>query len=313
MKAAEPAGIGPQAEAALGAGIVAAASFAVLIWATTPIATRWAVAALDPLAVGILRPVLAGLVTFPLALLLRLPRPPDRAAWGLLLTASLGGAVIFPILFSLGMRHTSAAHAGLILASLPVFTGLIVALVDRRLPARRWWLGAGVALAGEALLVSLRMGDLTLAPGSLEGDLTVLVSCIASSGGYVAGGRLARRMPSLAITFWGVAIGAVVALPLLLLTDARWGAVDAGGWASILYLALGSTVLAYVAWYWALDRGGLVRIATWQFAQPIVTVLLAALLLGEPLTPPLLLAGAIILLGIRLTRGGTRRERPARA
>ena len=103
-----------------------------------------------------------------------------------------------------------------------------------------------------------------------------------------------------------------MALPLLLLTDAHWAEVGPGGWAAIFYLSLGSTVLAYIAWYWALDRGGLVRIATWQFAQPIVTVALAALLLDEPLTPPLLLAGAIILLGIRLARRGTRRNAPTR-
>jgi drug/metabolite transporter (DMT)-like permease len=308
MKTAKPVGADLRADAALEPGVAAAAALAVLVWAGTPIATRWAVAAVDPLAVGIMRPVLGGLVAFPLALALRLPRPPDRAAWALLVTAALGGAVIFPILFSLGMRDTSAAHAGLILASLPVFTGLIVALVDRRLPPGRWWLGAAVALAGETLLVSLRYGDLTEAPGSLRGDLVVLVSSVASSGGYVAGGRLARRMPSLAITFWGVTVGAVVALPLLLLTDVHWTAVDAGGWAAIHYLALGSTVLAYIAWYWALDRGGIVRIATWQFAQPMVTVGLAALLLGEPVNPPLLLAGTIILFGIWLARPSGRRR-----
>ncbi len=304
MKAAGELGTGT--EAALAPGVAAAAGLAVLIWAATPIATRWAVGVLDPLAVGILRPVLAGAVALPIALALRLPRPPGPAGWGLLCIAALGGAVIFPILFSLGMRDTSAAHAGLILAALPIFTGLIVAVVDRRPPRGRWWLGAAVALAGEALLVSFRFGNLTHAPGSLRGDLVLLVSCIASSGGYVAGAKLARRMPALAITFWSVTVAAVVALPLLLLSDARWAAVGTGGWLSILYLSLGSTVLAYIAWYWALDRGGLLRIATWQFAQPIVTVLLAALLLGEPVTPPLLLAGAIILVGIQLTRGRAR-------
>ena len=71
-------------------------------------------------------------------------------------------------------------------------TGLIVAIVDRRPPGRRWWLGAGVALAGEALLVLSRFGVPAHAQGSLWGDLVVLVSCVASSGGYVAGARLAR-------------------------------------------------------------------------------------------------------------------------
>ena len=56
--------------------------------------------------------------------------------------------------------------------------------------------------------------------------------------------------------------------------------------------------LANVAWLWALARGGVVRIAPCQFAQPIIAVLFASLLLKEAFTLRLLLAAIIIVTGI---------------
>ena len=56
--------------------------------------------------------------------------------------------------------------------------------------------------------------------------------------------------------------------------------------------------LANVAWLWALARGGIVRIAPLQFAQPILAVLFASLLLKEVFTLRLLLATIVIVTGI---------------
>ena len=79
------------------------------------------------------RTLLAGLVALPLALLLRprtATRTPDPAA-GL---SAFCGFIGFPLLFTIGQRLTSAMHGGLILAALPIFTGLIAAAVERRRP-----------------------------------------------------------------------------------------------------------------------------------------------------------------------------------
>jgi drug/metabolite transporter (DMT)-like permease len=76
------------------------------------------------------------------------------------------------------------------------------------------------------------------------------------------------------------------------------------GWLAVAYLALGSSILGYITWYWALARGGIARIAVLQFAQPVATLVLAALILDEPLRLPLALAGAGIILGIAIAQRG---------
>ena len=167
-----------------------AGGLGILIWGATPAATKFAVQGMDAFAVGGLRTVIAGALVLPALFLLRLPLPRDRRGWTLLAISSLSGFVAFPVLFSLGLAHTSTAHAGLILAPLPILTGLIGAVVARRIPGRLWWAGAALALAGETVLVS--GGDPGGGEASLSGDLLVLAAGLSVKGGYVAGSRLSR-------------------------------------------------------------------------------------------------------------------------
>ena len=246
-----------------------------------------------------MRTELTALIALPIALALRLALPATRRDWALLVTSAVGGFVFFPVLFSLGLRDTSASHAALILASLAVFTGLVAAAFERKAPRGRWWLGAAIALVGEALLIGFRFGFET-ADDALFGDLLIVASCVAASVGYVTGGRLSRGLGTWPTTLWGIVIGGVVLLPALPFAFAgvEWSAVGPSGGVAIGYLAVISSLLAYVTWYWALGAGGIGRVGTWQFAMPIVSLGLAVAILAEPLTWPLAGAAVVILAGI---------------
>jgi drug/metabolite transporter (DMT)-like permease len=280
-----------------------AAAMALFIWGATPMVTRVAVLVIEPTAVGILRTLLGAAVAVPLAIALRLAQPSGGREWGLLLVSAVGGFVLFPVLFGLGVRRTSASHAALVLAVAPLFTGLIAAAIDRRAPRATWWLGAGLAFAGEVALIAFRtgigQGDAT--PG---GDLLVLVACIAAAAGYVAGARLSNRITSLATTFWGIGLGGAILLPLAVATlgPAAWSEAGLLGWSAILYLALGATIAGYICWYWALQHGGIARIGATQFAQPVIALALAVLVLREPLTYPLGLAALLVVAGVALAQ-----------
>src|SRR5437868_4133450 len=76
-----------------------------------------------------------------------------------LLGSSFSGLLGFVLLFTIGMRYTSANHGALILAALPLFTGLLAAVFERRPLALRWWAGSALALGGEGVLI-LRGGSI---------------------------------------------------------------------------------------------------------------------------------------------------------
>jgi drug/metabolite transporter (DMT)-like permease len=278
------------------------AALAVTLWGLTPVATKIAVGVADPVLVGILRMALAGAIAWPAILLFGYAPPRTQRLIGLLAVSCICGMILFPLLFTVGQRLTSASHAALILAAQPIFTGLIAALVERRLPPRAWWWGSLVALLGEAGLVFERNGG---GEATLLGDLIVLVSGIIACGGYVAGGRLQQAgYPALASTFWAVAIASLVLAPAIpfLTTPTALAAMPTLAWFSVLQLALGSSILAYAGWYWALGMGGIGRIGVMQFFQTPVGVAIAVLFLGEPLTLPLLLSAAAILAGVYIAQ-----------
>jgi drug/metabolite transporter (DMT)-like permease len=117
--------------------------------------------------------------------------------------------------------------------------------------------------------------------------------------GYVAGARLAQTgYPSLPTTLWGVGMSAAALLPLLWWSVARdgWPKADATAWGSILVLALLTSLVGYVAWYWALAHGGISRIAGIQFTQPLFGLVLAAVVLAER-PGPIVLVAAVAILG----------------
>ena len=276
-----------------------AAGIAVLIWGGTPIATRIAVETIDPAMVGMLRTLLAALLAPFLLLALRVPVPPVNGTRPLLAFAGLCAFVLFPVLFSIGIGYTTASHAALILALQPVFTALTAHAIERHWPSRRWVLGAVLAAAGAFALVHFRIGIAESTADSWIGDLLILIAGFLASVGYVGGGRVARRFPAMGVTLWGLAIGGLALLPLFAWRAGAvdWSAGSVSSWSAIAYLAFAVSSLGYLLWYWALARGGIARIGTLQFLQPVASLVLAVLLLSEPMTLPLAACAALVLAG----------------
>lgn len=280
-----------------------------VLWGATPVITKLAVREIDPVVVGIMRTVLGGLAALPLALALRIA-PPRGRLWRPLALSGFCGFVAFPLLFSIGQQMTSAMHGGLILAVLPILTGLYAAAVERRRPAGRWWIGCAVAFAGEVLLITGRVPSGAGQPeASLLGDVLILVASLFAAMGYVAGARLAQaHYASLGTTLWGISAASVVVAPILPFTGAAGGEAtwllsllpqaSPLAWGAVAFIAWVTSILGYVGWYWALARGGIGRIATIQFLQPLSGLVLAFFLLGERPTLVLGLATVLILGGV---------------
>ena len=280
------------------------ASVAIILWGATPAATRLAVEGIDPVTVGLVRTVIAALILFPFALLLGLPTPTDKKCWIDVLVSALTGFSGYTLLYTVGQKFTSTAHAALILASAPIFTGLIGSVIERKWVTPSWCVGAAIALIGEGILIAFRTtGNAT---SSLTGDLMVLASVMFVSTGYVIGGRSSSRIGSWATTTWSISLAAVMLVPILVwrLVTIHFAPLHASStsWVAVLYLVVFTTIVGWAAWYGAIGQAGVVHIAPIQFAQPIVSLLIAVTIVGETITSPILLAVFVILTGLAMTR-----------
>lgn len=285
---------------------VAVGALVMVIWGATPVATRLATDELEPLLVAVLRTVVAGAIVLPI-IAARGPAPPRPPRARLLLFVSaVTGFVLFPVVYTIGQERTSAMHGSMILAALPVVTGAYAVLVARRRPSGWWLVGCAFALAGEAVIITVRSGAEGQA-ATVTGDLLVLAAALAVAAGYVAGAYLlSLDFTSAATTMWGALLGAVALAPLMVVLLIRDG-VPAGStsaWGAVAFLAVVTSIVGYVGWYWALARGGIQRIAALQFFLPVSGLVLAALILDERLTLPLGIGAVAVIGGVAIARRG---------
>ena len=283
---------------------VVVAMLVMVVWGATPVLTRIATDGIPPVLVAVGRTVIAGVVALPLLLVSRQSIASSGRPRTLLIASSLTGFVIFPLLYTV----RAAAHLGHARRHHPRRAARVhrayVALVGRRRPAGMWAAGCVVALAGEAIVIGIRVGSAGADP-TLVGDLLVLASGLAVSAGYVAGAQLALTgYPSRAATFWGVALAALVIWPVGAVALATGGLphADVEDWLAVVFLAVITSILGYIGWYWALSRGGIVRIGTLQFLQPLSGLALAALVLGERLTLPMAVGAATVIAGVTIAQ-----------
>ncbi|MBW8799352.1 MAG: DMT family transporter [Streptomyces sp.] len=194
------------------------------------------------------------------------------------------------VLETYGVAHTSAGNAGLIISLTLVLTPVLHRV---GLPAR-FFLAAGVCLAGVAVLVS---GNGLRAPGA--GDLLMLAAAVVRAGHMVLVGRVTagRTLRPLHLTAVQCAVGAALfllpaapGLPAL----TRTGAVT---WAQLLYLSLFCGLFAFIAQTWAVQRTSATRAGLLLGTEPVWALLVGTALGGERLTGLSVLGAALIVTG----------------
>jgi drug/metabolite transporter (DMT)-like permease len=279
------------------------ALIAVLIYGATAAFTKVATGSADGVTVGAMRAVVAAPLAALVILIGRHRIPVNARRCFLIFVSGTGGLVLFPVLFSWGVQHTTAGHAAAGTAFGAVMAGVLAAIIDRRIPGWRWWVGIVTGTAGALLLIWEAIG-IEVAGVSWQGDVLVFIGMFMGVVGYIAGARLTKEIGSTTVTMWSVVVAAALLIPLVAVHSGMetLRGIDTRGWMAILALGWGSTILAYLLWNRALADGGIAKIGALQLLQPVIGIGLALLLLGEPLTPPLVVATGVILSGVVLVQ-----------
>ncbi|MER8030482.1 DMT family transporter [Streptomyces bauhiniae] len=271
------------------------AALGVIAFSLTFPATAWGLESFGPWSLVAVRGVLAALVAGACLLLLRVPLPEARHLPGLAMVG-IGTVLGFPLLTTLALQTSTTAHAAVVVGLLPLTTAAVSALRTGVRPSRRFWTAA---LLGAAAVVAFTViqsgGALTRADVYLFGALLV---CAA---GYTEGGRLARVMPGWQVIGWAL----VLCLPLSALgTALALGhepvRLTAHGIAGVLWVAVGSQFLGLLLWYRGMAAVGIPRASQLQLAQPLLTLVWSALLLGEhvPAAAPLTALAVLVCIAV---------------
>jgi drug/metabolite transporter (DMT)-like permease len=260
-------------------------------------ATVWALSGFGPVTVTGLRGVLTAVLAGACLIACRVPLP-RRADWPGLLVVAGGCVVGFPLLTALALQTASAAHSAVVIGLLPLATAVIAALrTGDRLPRAFWW----AALAGAAVVAAFTLQQSSGRPG--VADLYLFCGLLVCAAGYAEGGRLARRMPGWQVIGWGV----VAALPVTLLISVAGLSTEpvrltGHGVAGLIYLGAISQFGGFVVWYRGMAAIGVPRASQLQLAQPLLTLVWSALVLGEHLPPAAPIAAVAVVACIAVTQ-----------
>jgi len=99
-----------------------------------------------------------------------------------------------------------------------------------------------------------------------------------------------------------MAAGWLMLAPLFLASEGwrEWRSLSTAGWGSVLFLGIGCSGLGYLLWYGALSRLPASRVASFLYLEPLVTLVAAATILGEPIEAATVLGGLLVLTGVLL-------------
>lgn len=271
-----------------------------LLWGSSFTLIKVAVADYPPATLATLRILVGGLALLAVAKAQGLTLPRSARRWAeLLLQGVLQGALPFSLI-SWAELHLASGLAGVLNSTVPMFVFAISVFALRSVPfAALKFVGVLAGLGGVATLAGAQTLTQLSASGALP-VLAVLAASLSYACGALFGHRFTDQSPvvTAACSLLG---GSVLMLPLCAVLDAPWTLsprLDAT--LALLALSLLSTALASVVFFRLIRTLGSLATTTNAYLRALVSLLLGALLLGEPLTWPVGIATLLIFIGVAL-------------
>ncbi|MBD3305101.1 EamA family transporter [candidate division KSB3 bacterium] len=275
-----------------------------VVWGTMHPPLKIVSDALPPLLVNLLRFSLALGVLTPF--MLRQNRIPTIR--DLLKISALGivGIALYGVLVVAGLHRSTAVNSSILLNTHPVIAAFVAPLlIQEKHLHRRGIVGIIVGFLGVTVVVTngFHLGGV-LDMKYLQGNLLLLLSALCLAVYAMCSKFFIPAYGSLVTTYFAVLAGTLMLLLSTLITGdiASLSQVSLTHFLCIGYIAIVVTAIAWVVWFKAIERIGVIRAETLFFLIPISGVITSAVFLDEPITGMTLAGAALILAGIYLVQ-----------
>lgn len=285
---------------------LAAVATTLVTWASAFVAIRHLGQYFSPGPLTLGRTATGAVALGVLAATRRAARPAPRHWWRLVVIGVLWYAV-YNVSLNAGEQRVDAGTAALVLQSAPVFLAVLAALVLGESFTARLGLGLLVCLCGVTLIA-------TGGGGAGGGDLLGVALCVVPAAAYAVSAvvqkPLVADLPAAQVTWLACTIGAAVCLPWTGRLAEEIAAAPASATAWVVYLGVVPTALGFTCYAYALRFMAASSLGVTTYLVPVVTIVLAWLLLGEVPAGLAVVGGLVTLAGVALARS---RPRPARS
>ena len=272
-----------------------------LVWGSTYLAIRIGVREIPPFLMAGLRFTVAGLAMWAWLRVTGTPSPTLREWRDATVLGTLMFLIDYACLFWAEQRVPSGI-AAVILAMIPVCITLleITFLRTQRLTLR---LGLGLAIGIIGVVVLMNpWSSLGEAPLDRRGVIALLVSCCGWSVGTIVSGRLTLPASKPMSAAAQMLSGGVQLLALAAVAGefAHFRAQDISStaWLSLVYLIIAGSIVGFTAYVWLLHYESPTKVGTYAYVNPVVAVILGAVLGGETVGRRTILGAALILISV---------------
>ncbi len=276
-----------------------------LIWGSNFTVIKYSLEDLLPLSFNALRFTLASAVMLILALAMRNRVELAPGDGRKLFLLGLLGNTCYQSMFIIGMAHTRAGNAALILATTPLFTAILGRIRKHEYFAMRGVVGLLLAFAGIVMIVISGRGEVSMGE-TLVGDSLLVGSTLCWSLYTVGSKQLVHKYGSMKATTIMMTSGTplllAVCAPSLIRQD--WSRVRPLAWAGLAFSGLFAIALAYLIWSYGVRTIGSTRTAIYSNITPIVAMLVAWPALGESPGVGQILGAVVIFGGVYLVQNG---------
>jgi drug/metabolite transporter (DMT)-like permease len=268
----------------------------IVIWSVNFVAAKIGLRSLPTLTMASFRVVFAGVVMIPAYLLCsRLGTFAESAEtrrrgftlrdlW-IFLYLGFFGVAVNQFCFTAALRLTSVSHASVIVGMGPIYTLALAVLLRLEKATLRKATGMAIAFAGIAVMAS--ENGLSAHSPSLLGDAITLAGSVGFAIYLVLGKQVAGKYDALTMTAFSHFAGALIVLPLAIRQAAAlgpvqsWFAIPWSAWASLSYMAIFSSAVAYILYYWLLRYLEASQLAAFSYLLPVLATILGITWLGE--------------------------------
>ncbi len=281
---------------------------AMIFYGTSFVATKFALEVYNTITIVTVRKLLAaGMLAAALFIQQGKKGFPSRQMMPPLVLIAVFQPFLYFISETYGISMVEASLAAIIIATLPVFTPLIAGLFFDEKLNRYNYLGVVLSAAGVALIVLTDRSD-DGTPVRLLGVLLLFGAVFANIGYSIVVKKTSPGLSSLTITTMQNCFGAAMLLPLFAALEFSHAAAQPVSWlplASIIYLAIFPSSLAFIFMTYGIRAIGPTRAMVFTNLVPLVTALLSLSLLQEAFTVYKVAGMAVILSGVMLSQRGS--------
>ena len=276
--------------------------FQQLISSGTHIIAKVVVRDIDPLTLTMLRSALAALVLVAFMAVRGRRFSFAREDRRTIVLLSILAIPVNQFLFLCAMKYTTPANASLLYGATPALVLILSAARGSEVITGRKVSGIILAFSGILLVVFERGVDLR--SSYTFGNILLLLAVIAWAFYTVLGRPMIIKYGAFTTSAATMILGTLFYLPIGIYptTVFPYSTLRFAHWGGIIYLGLGTSVFAYFLWYYALARIEASKVAVFSNLQPVMTTVLAAVLLGFQITPVFVVGGLLALGGVIITQ-----------